>query len=210
MVARALPDAWSFAAPAAVLDSRILAAAATLSAHVEHPVDELDALLWRAVASCSFDGRPLGAGWSSVRRPDDTLASLWVATTVLREHRGDGHVLAAVASGLSGLDAIVTHVASGAVPRTRIQPHRGWSDREWDDSVARLRSAGWLDDDDHLTASGANLRTRIEDATDRLATLRGLDTGTVERIVELATPIGRDIVDHGLIPVPNPIGVDRP
>ncbi|WP_428839469.1 helix-turn-helix domain-containing protein, partial [Amycolatopsis pretoriensis] len=40
------------------------------------------------------------AAWSAVPRPAGVLGRLWLAATVLREHRGDGHVLAAVHTGL--------------------------------------------------------------------------------------------------------------
>ena len=38
---------------------------------------------------------------------------LWQATTVLREHRGDGHVAALVDAGLNGLEAHITFVGAG-------------------------------------------------------------------------------------------------
>ena len=65
-------------------------------------------------------------------------ARAWRAATILREHRGDGHVAAAVTLGLTGLDATVSHVAAGAMPRTLMQTNRGWSETEWDRSEARL------------------------------------------------------------------------
>ena len=36
---------------------------------------------------------------------------------MLREHRGDGHVVALVAAGLDGRQALVTMAATGAVPK---------------------------------------------------------------------------------------------
>ena len=38
---------------------------------------------------------------------------LWHAITLLREYRGDGHVAALLDAGLSGLDALITHTATG-------------------------------------------------------------------------------------------------
>ena len=216
MVARAIPDAWTYADPAVVLDSRITAAAAALRAAFDDSgIDALEQLadpLWEAVAGCRFDGRPLAAAWSQVPRPDDRVASTWLAAGVLREHRGDGHVLAAVAHGLQGLDATLTFVAAGGMSREVIQPVRGWSDEEWAQSARRLTARGLLDREGRLTRSGGALRRDVEEMTDRLAAapVERIGPTGVERIIELAAPLSRQLVDSGAFPVPNPIGVPRP
>ncbi|MEU0536237.1 SCO6745 family protein [Amycolatopsis tolypomycina] len=210
MVARALPDAWSFAAPGAVLRDRIEAVAAALR-RVAVDVSELSSLLWRAVDACAFDGRPLAAAWAAVPMPEDPLARLWLAATILREHRGDGHVLAAVHAGLGGLETTLTHVGDGVLTRADIQPHRGWSDAEWDAAAGRLRDRGILDADGRLTGAGRELRRRLEDDTDRLAAAPVAALGPeVERVLALAVPLSRAVVDSGLVTVPNPVGVPRP
>jgi hypothetical protein len=164
------------------------------------------------VAGCRFDGRPLAAAWAAVPRPDDPVAAMWLAATALREHRGDGHVLAGVASGLRGLDATVTLVATGAISRDLIQPTRGWSDEDWSASVRRLRARGLLDSGGRLTKTGGALRREVEDLTDRLAAgpVERLGSTGVERAIELATPVSRHLIDTGVMPVPNPIGLPRP
>jgi hypothetical protein len=216
MVARAIPDAWTFASPSAVLQARLSSAPEALRHHVDGVLlacfDELSELLWEAVAGCRFDGRPLAAAWSAVPRPDDPVAAVWLAATILREHRGDGHVLAGVASGLRGLDASVTFAATGAISRELIQPTRGWNDEDWEQSVRRLQARGLLDRDGRLTKSGGALRRDVEDLTDRLAAgpVERLGSTGVERAIDLATPASRHLVDTGIIPVPNPIGVPRP
>lgn len=210
MVARALPDAWSFAAPGAVVGSRIEAVAAALRP-VVGDVAELDELLWRAVDACEFGGRPLAAAWAAVPKHADPVARLWLATTILREHRGDGHVLAAVHAGLSGLETTLTHIGDGVITRADIQPHRGWSDAQWDAAVDRLRARGVLDAEGRLTEAGRELRRTIEDDTDRLAAAPVEALGAdVERLLTLAVPLSRAVIDAGVVPVPNPMGVPRP
>jgi hypothetical protein len=216
LVERAIPDAWKYAAPAAVLPGRISAAAASLRKHVPDPLlgsfGALASVLWQAVEGCRFEGRPLAAGWAAVPRPADEVESAWLAATVLREQRGDGHVMACVGAGLRGLDAAVTHVATGAIPRSLIQPTRGWTDADWDASSRRLQARGLLDSGGRLTKSGGSLRRDVEALTDRLA------AGPVERIgetgmqqaISLAAPIARVLMDDGVIPLPNPVGVPRP
>ncbi len=216
MVGRAIPDAWKFADPGAVLDARLTSAATALRQHVDRPASdalaELSDLLWQAIGGCRFDGRPLAAAWSAVPRPADPVAATWLATTILREHRGDGHVLAAVCAGLGGLDATLTHVATGAISRELIQPTRGWTDDDWQQSQRRLQARGLLDRDGRLTKSGGALRREIEDLTDRLAAapVERLGETGVNRAIGLAIPISRQLADCGVFPVPNPIGAPRP
>ncbi|MGI5128259.1 SCO6745 family protein [Pseudonocardia sp. CA-107938] len=216
MVARAIPDAWSYAEPALVLETRIAAAAEALRAAFD-PAEvtalaELAEPLWETVAACRFDGRPLAAAWSQVPRPADPVASAWLAAGVLREHRGDGHVLAAVAHGLAGLDATLTFVAAGGMQRDVIQPARGWTDEEWAQSARRLAARGLLDRDGRLTRLGGALRHDVEDMTDRLAAapVERLGPTGVEDVIARAAPLSRVLVDTGAFPVPNPVGAPRP
>jgi hypothetical protein len=212
MVARALPDAWSFASPADVLLSRLSAVEAALSRALgPSGHDELASLLEQAASAGRFDGRPLAAAWSAVPRPAGVLARLWLAATVLREHRGDGHVLAAVHAGLSGLETTLTHIGDGVIGRGDVQPHRGWSGEQWNRAVDRLRARGILGADGHLTEAGRALRHRIEEDTDRLAAAPVKELGDdLERLLELAVPLSRVLIDAGVVPVPNPMGVSRP
>jgi len=213
MVHRALPDAWALAPPDQVVAARMDAAATTL-ANVPgltdaEGLDELVELAEAAAAACSFDGRALAAGWSGVTAPNDPLTRLWLAATVLREHRGDGHVIAASEAELSGLEATATFVATGALPRDVIAPNRGWSPADWDRAHDRLRSRGLLDDQDLLTAAGRALRTELEAATDRLAAAPpdALGPEQLARLVALARPLSRALVHAGLVPIPNPTGL---
>ncbi|MDS0139172.1 MULTISPECIES: SCO6745 family protein [unclassified Amycolatopsis] len=210
MVARSLPDAWSFASPEAVIGSRTEAVASALRT-VADDVSELSALLWRAVDACEFGGRPLAAAWAAVPKPADAPASLWLAATILREHRGDGHVLAAVHAGLSGLETTLTHIGDGVLAREDIQPHRGWTDAQWDEATDRLRARGILDADGVLTDAGRALRRGVEDDTDRLAAAPVAALGPdVDRLLALAVPLSRAVIDRGLVTMPNPVGVPRP
>jgi Helix-turn-helix family len=216
MVARAIPDAWRFAAPEAVLEARLASAPEALRRHVGAALlasaVELADLLWEGVAGCRFDGRPLAAAWAGVPRPGDPVGALWLAATALREHRGDGHVLAGVAHGLRGLDATVTFAATGAITRAMIQSTRGWTDEDWAQSGRRLRARGLLDSGGRLTKTGGALRRDVEDLTDRLAAgpVERLGSTGVERAIELAAPVSRHLMDAGVIPVPNPTGAPRP
>ena len=213
MVARAVPDCWFFASPEDVLATRLAAVEAALARAVpDGASDELAALLERAAGACRCDGRPLAAAWAAMPRPGGVLGRIWHAATVLREHRGDGHVLAAVHAGLTGLETTLTHVGTGLVGRADVQPRRGWTDADWDAAREALQDKGVLDADGVLTEAGARLRVDIEAETDRLAAapLRALGEDGLTRLLELAVPLSRAVFDAGLVPQPNPMGVPRP
>jgi hypothetical protein len=49
-------------------------------------------------------GRPLFSGLRAAGRPQDPVHRLWWASGLVREHRGDSHVAAAAAAGLSAVE----------------------------------------------------------------------------------------------------------
>ncbi|QMU67369.1 hypothetical protein [Streptacidiphilus sp. P02-A3a] len=216
-VARALPDAWARTTPEQVLRTRLGAVRAalerTLPVGGDKDLEHLVPLLELAVQGCRYEGRPLAAAWSALPgpHPRDLVGRLWLAATVLREHRGDGHVISVVHHGLSGLEAGLTHVATGQVSRELIMTSRGWTEQEWEQARRRLNARGLLDRDSRLTKSGGVLRREIENATDRLAAdpVTRLGASGVERAISLAAPLSRHLIDTGVVPVPNPIGVPR-
>jgi hypothetical protein len=216
-VARALPDAWSFADPGRVLEARLAGVDRALSrilgadrAGVD--IQRAAALARSAVEGLNVDGRPLAAANLALVWPADPLLALWHATTVLREHRGDGHVAALVAAGLDGRQALVSMAATGAVPRAMLQAARGWDDEAWEQSVAALVERGWLHDDGAPTASGAATRQDIEDLTDRLAAQpwERLGEEGSESLGAMLAALARAIGAAGSVPVPNPIGLPPP
>src|SRR6202012_6309145 len=96
----------------------------------------LAALLRDAVSACGAEGRPLYAGHADLDWPDAPHLVMWHAASLLREHRGDGHISALASAGLSGIEALVTHTATGKgfLPEVA-RASRGWSQDEWDDAV---------------------------------------------------------------------------
>lgn len=213
MVARAVPKVWSRITPDLAVTTRLEAVQRVLGPLLEDSADVRRAtdVLVRAAEGVATDGRALAAAWQAVPCPGDLAARLWWATTVLREHRGDGHVLAATAAELTGLEAAITHVAVGPLTREVLQPNRGWTDAEWDDAVARLVDRGVLAADGSLTGEGMRLREHVESETDRLsrsgASAVAEELPVVSRVLEQVT---RAIVATGTLPTLNPMGVPLP
>ena len=214
MVARALPDAWELAPPEDVVAARLETADVALRRlipdHIGSPAEaEAAALAREAVEAPALSGRPLFAALRSLPWPDQPHLVLWHACTLLRQHRGDGHVASLTAAGLDGCEAHVTLVATGSVPRDTLQSNRKWSDEEWKAAEDRLRARGWLDAAGRLTDAGRAGRAEVEARTDELAEepWRALGAERTERLLELLTPMARAINAAGGVPVPNPVGV---
>jgi hypothetical protein len=216
--ARALPDAWAFATPARVLEARLRGVELILD-RIVGPDPDANATLARAAelarlatVDLPVAGRPLAAANAALSWPDPPALVLWQAATILREHRGDGHVAALVTAGLDGCDAHVSFAATGAVSRQILQPSRGWSDAEWEDAERRLAMRGWLDEAGALTPMGVAARAEIEDITDRLAAppWHQLGDRRTDELVEALRPLARAVVSTGVVPSINPIGVPPP
>jgi hypothetical protein len=213
MVQRALPDVWSRATVEQSLEARLAGARATLTRLLDgidpdlvHAAAEL---LAEAAAYADTGGRMLAAANAALGVPEDGLGKLWQAATVLREHRGDGHVAALVVHGLDGCE--VQAWRSGLdLKRERLQPARGWTDEEWAHAVARLAERGWLTREGGSTTVGVDAHREIEAMTDRAAMRpwEALGPQKSARVVELLTPLAR--AAYQSVPAGNPIGLPRP
>lgn len=194
LVARHLPAVWSAVPPQAALDARLRAADATLrrllgeETVASAELAEAARLALRAAEACTRHARPLYAAHADLPVPEEPHLAYWHAATLLREHRGDGHVAALLAAGLDPLEALVSHTATGKgfSPRWLLAT-RGWSQDDWDAAADRLRGRGLLDGEGELTAAGAALRAELEETTDRLdlAPYEHLGAAGVARLTEL-------------------------
>ena len=130
---------------------------------------------------------------------------LWHAQTLLREFRGDGHIAALVGEGLDGVEALLTHAASGDVPAAVLRATRAWPEDQWRAGVERLRERGFLtgDDEPTFTDAGRALRQRIEDRTDELAVApyAALGEDGCDRLRALGRDLSRRVVDAGQLQV---------
>jgi hypothetical protein len=156
-----------------------------------------------ATDGCTTPGRPLYAGHATLPWPSEPHLVLWHAISLIREYRGDGHIACLVAEGLDAVEALITHAASGAVPRIALQTSRAWSDEAWEAGVARLAERGLVTDDGEFTDAGRALRERIEDQTDVLAlpAWEALGEDGCNELRELGRPWSRAIVDSGAFAV---------
>jgi hypothetical protein len=213
-VAKALPAAWQIAGPEAALRARQESAVAALQRYglvADENVTVAAELAGRAARGLSVDGRPLFAANLALPWPDDPLAALWHAATLLREHRGDAHFAALSAAGVSGRESNVLHAVAGGVPRDYIARTRDYDEAEWRHHEQRLTERGLLDDDGSLSAAGRELKDHIESTTDALAlaALDALSDDEVETLFQALSPIARAVVAGGDVPALTPMNLRR-
>ena len=175
-------------------------AVASLREVIGDDVSEVAATLRAAAGAADVAGRPLYAGASGLADPADPHALLWHAATLVRECRGDSHLGACVAAGLTGLEAnLLTELWVGYEP-TSYAGSRAWSAEEMSAAQAALRSRGLLAGEG-LSDAGRALRERVEAATDAamapVVTALGAD---LDRVVERCTTWGADLVERGWFP----------
>jgi hypothetical protein len=99
-----------------------------------------------AVETLDRTGRPLFAGLAGEPWPDQPAGQLWRACELLREHRGDSHVAASVAAGLSGIEMNVLTECWLGMPITSYSATRGWSPDALGAAMGHLEAAGLLSD----------------------------------------------------------------
>ncbi|MEV4112530.1 hypothetical protein [Nonomuraea sp. NPDC049695] len=208
-----VPAAWEIASPEQVLQARLTAVDRTyrdlLGDKVAGPdVAEAAELARRAAESVTVAGRPLAAANLDLPWPDEPHLVLWQAATVLREHRGDGHLAALLAAGLDGCEALVSFAAIGAAPAANFAG-RGWSEQEWDAARERLAARGLVGPDGQATEQGRELRDQVERMTDELAAepWRLLGEERAERLARLAAPFLGAVFEAGLLPMTSTLGI---
>lgn len=202
LVEAALPAAWELASPDQLVAARRAGMAAALERLLGRPeVGEALAIAREVCAGLGAPGRPLYAAHAALPWPGDDLLALWHAATLIREHRGDGHL---AVLQVAGVDPIEATVLGGLFSSTTgfLRKTRGWSDEEYDAATARLRERGWLDADGGFTDEGRAARRQIEADTDRLAVEGWAHVGPerTSRLHELVAPLRETIRAADLLP----------
>ncbi|KOG56660.1 SalK [Streptomyces virginiae] len=207
--ARHLPAVWDTATPEQVLAARLRAADSTLRRllgpeTVESPeMAEAAELAMRATEGCTRHARTLYAAHADLPVPEVPHLRLWHATTLLREHRGDGHLAALLLAALDPVEALVSHTATGRGMTAKwIKAIRGWEQSDLDAATGRLRERGILDADGELTEEGKAVRERLEAETDRLdvAPYEHLGEQGLARLAELGSGFVTKAIGAGAFP----------
>ena len=204
LIRKAIPSCWDNATPEAVLAARydaVDAAWTRLLGEAELKSDEMAEAAGLAREACGaiedeIVGRPLYAGHAALPWPEPEHLQLWHAATLLREHRGDGHIAALVLSGLNGLEASVSYIAYGSAMNEELQrATRGYTEEEWNATKVRLQEKGIFTADNEFTDDGRRQRAEMEAQTDAAAAAPydHLGAERTQRLIELVRPWARSI-----------------
>ena len=105
---KALPAAWDVVTPERLVQARRDGLARALQRLLGDPdVTEALEIARRATEGLTRPGRALYAAHAALPWPGTDLLDLWHAATLVREHRGDGHVAVLTAAGIDPVEATV-------------------------------------------------------------------------------------------------------
>jgi hypothetical protein len=173
-VARHIPRVWATTTPEAAIAARQQGCTAALRRILAEAVDApafgrtVDLLL-RAATSAPVEGRPMYAALLALPVPDDPVTRLFHAASLLREHRGDGHIAALMSEGIGGLEAHVLVAFDLGMAPERFGRLHHLPPAQIASVVEGMRDRGLLGGDGRMSALGAAVKRRIEDRTDDLA-----------------------------------------
>ena len=195
-VARHIPRVWDSATPEEALAARERGSVAALRRILGDLADapglaRAADLAATAATSAPTEGRVLYAALRALPLPEEPVARLWHAATLLREHRGDGHIAALVVEGIGGTQAHVLHALSENIPAEKFgRIHHLAADR-LASVVDGMRARGLIDASGWLSDAGRETKERIESVTDDLAAAAytGLEASELHQLIAALEPI---------------------
>jgi hypothetical protein len=173
-VARHIPKVWRTTTPEAAIAARQRGCANALrrilgdhvgSAAFARAAD----LMLKAARSAPYEGRPMYAALRAVPVPEDVVERFFHAASLLREHRGDGHIAALMSEGVGGLEAHVLLALDMGMPAQNFGRIHHLPAAQLTGVIDGMRNRGLIGDDGWLSEEGRAVKQRVEALTDRLA-----------------------------------------
>ncbi len=204
-VARHIPKVWNTTTPEAAHAARrqgcVAALRRILGDLVETPgLARAAEVLERASLSAPTEGRIMYAGLRSLPVPEEPVAQLWHAANMLREHRGDGHIVALVSERIGGTEAhVLSALAMGVYRAESFGRIHHLPQARLTAVMAGLRDRGLLDATGRFTDAGLATKVRIESLTDALAEAPydGLEPFEPEQLLTLLGPLSERLQAAG-------------
>ncbi len=197
-VARHIPRVWETTTPEAAIAARqkgcVNALRRILADHVDSPecVRATDLLL-EAALNAPYEGRPMYAALRALPVPDDRVARLFHAASMLREHRGDGHIAALMIEGVGRLECHVLYALGMPMPSEKFGRIHHLPKAQIDAVIGAMRERGLIGDDGWLSESGRAVHQRVEDLTDDLAArpYEGLSPDDLDELMTALEPLAQ-------------------
>ena len=140
---------WQIASREAILEARERGATAMLAAGprraARRPRRGSPSCCAAAADAAPWAGRPIYAGLRSLGFPGHPLGAMWRAADLLREHRGDSHVISWAVGGADAVEVLLLTEQWWGLPARAYTPTRGWSGADMDAGFERLHPS-WADD----------------------------------------------------------------
>jgi hypothetical protein len=173
-VARHIPKVWRTTTPEAAIAARQTGCANALRRilgdHVDTPAfARATELSLQAATSAPVEGRPMYAALRALPIPEDLVVRLFHAASLLREHRGDGHITALMIEGVGGLEAHVLLALDMDMPAAQFGRIHHLPAAQLAAVIAGMRARDLVGDDGWLSEQGRAVKRRVEDVTDDLA-----------------------------------------
>jgi hypothetical protein len=173
-VSRHIPRVWATATPEEALAARQRGSVAALRRILGDlaytpALARAAELATKAATGAPPEGRALYAALRALPVPEEPVARLWHAATLLREHRGDGHIAALVVEGIGGTESHVLHGLSEGIPAEKFGRVHHLPAERLAVVVDGMRARGLIDTSGWLTDAGRDTKQRIESLTDDLA-----------------------------------------
>jgi hypothetical protein len=195
-VARHIPKVWRTTTPEAAIAARQAGCARALRRILGHQVDSPEFarathLLTKAATSASFEGRPMYAALRAIPVPEDVVRRAFHAASLLREHRGDGHIAALMCEGVGGLEAHVLVALDMDMPAERFGRIHHLPATQLAAVTDGMRDRGLIGDDGWLSEQGRAVKRRVEALTDDLAAkpYECLAAGELDELAALLEPL---------------------
>ncbi len=201
-VARHIPKVWSTTTPGAAIAARQQGCVNALRRILGDLIDTPDfsravELLTKAATSAPLDGRPMYAALRALPLPEEPVARFFHAASLLREHRGDGHISALMAEGIGGLEAHVLLAIDMGMPAPSFGRIHHLPSELLTDLVDSMKARGLVEDESTFTPAGREAKDRVEALTDELAfsPYEVLEGAELDELIAALEPLAKKIVD---------------
>src|SRR4051794_3297557 len=200
-VARHIPKVWSTTTPEAAIAARRTGCANALrrilAEHIDTPAfTRATELLLKAATSAPIEGRPMYAALRALPVPDDVVVRMFHAASLLREHRGDGHIAALMAEGVGGLEAHALFALGMDMPAEKFGRIHHLPPAQLAAVIDGMRDRGLIGDDGWLNERGRAVQQRVEEITDDLAAkpYESLEPDELDELMSVLEPFAAVLV----------------